>query len=161
MKKSIGLLSGLVVFCGLSACGSGSSSTPSNALTQFLSSSLGGASFGYNASSTSTNGCALLISAADVYNTFSNGGSSFGYQIGNQLCDENGNNCLNSNNSNNPCISGMLELNESATNVTWNNCNYNQQNQSFTADLTVTQGSTTCSGTVNGNISLKSSSKKN
>lgn len=146
-KLNFSILLPLSLFA-LASCNSGSSggSGPSNAFTQ-ANSNGNFLTFSY---STSLPECQNVIAVGNsIY--YNSGTYGYNYNINNssaQLCDSNNNNCLNSNNTNTPCISGTQTLNGVAEQVVWNNCSYSQN--TFTAQLTISNSTQSCTGTVSG-----------
>lgn len=148
MKKLLIIIASLSSLA-LVSCNIGSSHGPSNAFTQ-ANSNGNFLTFNYTAAAASTATCQDVIAAGNsIY--LNNGTYGYNYNVNNssaQLCDDNNNNCLNSNNTNTPCISGTQTLNGVSEQVVWTNCSYSQN--TFTAQLTISSSPQSCTGTVSG-----------
>lgn len=163
MKKILTITAYLSLLA-LSSCNSGGgsgggsggsggvSNAPSNAFTQALAqqNTNNFFSFSYNASSSASSACQNVIEAgSNIY--YNNGSFGYNYIINGasaQLCDSNKANCINSNNTNTPCINGTQTLNGVSQQVVWTNCSFAQN--VFTAQLTISNGTQSCSGNVSG-----------
>lgn len=155
MKKFLTIIAPLSLFV-ISSCNSGSngSSINSNAFTQALAQQNSNSyfSFNYTASSSASSACQNVIASGNsIY--YNNGSFGYDYNVNgasNQLCDINNANCINSNNTNTPCISGTQTLNGVSEQIVWTNCSFIQNK--FTAQLSISNSTQSCSGIVSGQI---------
>lgn len=163
MKKFLAIIAPLSLFV-ISSCNSGGGSSGgssnwsgginSNAFTQALAQQNINSffSFSYTASSSVSTACqSVIASGNDIY--YNNGSFGYNYNVNgssNQLCDVNNANCINSNNTNTPCISGTQTLNGVSEQIVWTNCSFTQNK--FKAQLTISNSTQSCSGSVSGQI---------